>query len=135
MEGYSLNKNYKFLKKYHCGRDSNTQQLPGLGITRSIWVSKKARPKQNLQEIKRFSDSYTAPWCCIGDFNAIRSPWEKQGGKSIPEQEFTEFIEFINYCRLIDLGYAGPAYTWSNRRQAQFLIWERQGFCRLLLET
>lgn len=50
-----------------------------------------------------------------GDFNAVRSPWEKEGGNSLPEQEFIEFTDFINYYGLIDLGYAGPTYTWSNK--------------------
>ncbi|KAJ6799570.1 uncharacterized protein M6B38_206310 [Iris pallida] len=31
----------------------------------------------------------------------------------------------INQCGLIDLGFDGPAYTWSNGRSPQFLIQER----------
>lgn len=32
---------------------------------------------------------------------------------------------FINQAGLHDLGYRGPAYTWSNKRSPQDLICER----------
>jgi len=57
-------------------------------------------------------DSYNSP--CIGDFNAIMLSSEKEGGLSLPEQEFKEFKDLINYYGLIDMGYSGLTYTWSN---------------------
>lgn len=49
-------------------------------------------------------------------------PSEKEGDISLIEYKFKDLN---NYCGLLDLGYSGLAYTWSNRRQAQFLIHER----------
>lgn len=77
------------------------------------------------KKFKILLNSYNSLWCCFGDFNAIMFPLIKECGLSLPDHEFWEFKNLINHCGLIDLGYSGPAYTWFNQRQTQFLIREK----------
>lgn len=57
----------------------------------------------------------------MGDFNMISSPGEKEGGSF--NSLYT--ARFNDSMGLIDIGYSGPAFTWSNRRRKNFLVRER----------
>ncbi|XP_026458603.1 uncharacterized protein LOC113359140 [Papaver somniferum] len=63
--------------------------------------------------------------CFIGDFNAICSKNEKYGGQPVLNSNIAYFNNFIQQNHLIDLGYKGPAYTWSNGRCMDNLIRQR----------
>jgi len=65
------------------------------------------------------------PWLCIGDFNAISSPSDKYGGRHFHNSFNNNFTHFLNSMGLIDLGFSGNPYTWSNHRQGLGLIKER----------
>lgn len=56
------------------------------------------------------------PWLLLGDFNDIASPTEKFGGGPPNFIKIETFNNFLNNCGLIDLGYVGPSFTWTNRR-------------------
>lgn len=60
----------------------------------------------------------------MGDFNMISSPGEKEGG-SFNSLYTARFNSFMDSMGLIDIGYSGPAFTWSNRRRKNFLVRER----------
>ncbi|XP_072087402.1 uncharacterized protein [Arachis hypogaea] len=63
----------------------------------------------------------------MGDFNAIVSLDEKEGGgrglKSV--SSISEFVNFIDGGGLKDLGMIGRRFTWTNRRRGQDQIRER----------
>ncbi|WOL16390.1 hypothetical protein Cni_G25177 [Canna indica] len=61
----------------------------------------------------------------IGDFNAISSLDEKQGGRQKSPSSVAEFIDFINMAGLVDLDYIGPKFTWNNKSISGALIQER----------
>ncbi|XP_026451804.1 uncharacterized protein LOC113352159 [Papaver somniferum] len=63
--------------------------------------------------------------CFIGDFNAITSSQDKYGGLHVIESTISYFNSFIHQNHLIDLGFSGPAYTWSNGRNLDALIRQR----------
>lgn len=50
----------------------------------------------------------------MGDFNQVLSPAEKQGGNPACPRRMSQLLQVLDSCALIDLGYAGPAFTWSN---------------------
>jgi len=56
------------------------------------------------------------PWILGGDFNMIKSPSEKRGGRSTPDQSQQVFMSFINKCGLVDIETVNGWFTWNNRR-------------------
>ncbi|XP_069143598.1 uncharacterized protein [Solanum lycopersicum] len=65
------------------------------------------------------------PWCILGDFNVITSAQEKLGGREYNIRKSLEFINIIDSCGLIDMGYNGQPYTWCNHRNNGDMIWKR----------
>lgn len=51
-----------------------------------------------------------------GNFNDISSSSEKQGGKSPSLAKCLNFTNNISNCNLLDLGFKGSPFTWSNNR-------------------
>ncbi|WMV13667.1 hypothetical protein MTR67_007052 [Solanum verrucosum] len=65
------------------------------------------------------------PWCTVGDFNVITDTDEKLGGIPYNMRKSIEFIGIIEACGLMDVGFNGPKFTWSNQRGINFRIWKR----------
>ncbi|KAJ4755003.1 hypothetical protein LUZ62_089408 [Rhynchospora pubera] len=65
------------------------------------------------------------PLCVIGDLNSIGAPNEKLGGSSRIKPKHRRFQNMMVRSGLVDLGYHGPAYTWSNNQDAGRLIMQR----------
>ncbi|KAJ4799461.1 DNAse I-like superfamily protein [Rhynchospora pubera] len=61
----------------------------------------------------------------MGDFNEIASSAEKFGGSGRFKPHMIEFQNFIFHSGLVDVGYKGPAYTWTNKRNAVQAIYQR----------
>ena len=55
------------------------------------------------------------PWCIGGDFNVIRFPSERSGGRRI-NSAMREFSDFIFERGLMDLPLSRGLCTWSNSR-------------------
>jgi ribonuclease HI len=68
---------------------------------------------------------YCGPWMCIGDFNMIISQSEKYGGRPFACSSNDAFHSFLDSFGMIDLGFSGNPYTWSNKRRDHHLIKER----------
>ncbi|KAG5604805.1 hypothetical protein H5410_026297 [Solanum commersonii] len=90
-----------------------------------------AKCKEYLREplwdkLLHFADTRdTTPWCTVGDFNVITDIDEKLGGIPYNMRKSLEFIGVIEACGLMDLGFNGPKFTWSNQRGINFRIWKR----------
>ena len=69
------------------------------------------------------------PWLLLGDFNEVLSSENKFGGRSINLNRALDFKECLDTCSLLDLGFSGPKFTWSNLRQVPDLILERIDRC------
>ncbi|KAL0290340.1 UNVERIFIED_CONTAM: hypothetical protein Sangu_2578200 [Sesamum angustifolium] len=52
----------------------------------------------------------------MGDFNAILSQDEKRGGRPFASASRNSLGDQLDCCNLIDLGFSGPKYTWTNKR-------------------
>lgn len=50
------------------------------------------------------------------DFNEALWNFENEGGVGKDSKHMADFRECLNSCDLLDLGYSGKIYTWSNRR-------------------
>lgn len=75
----------------------------------------------NIREIVRTNEKV----CVISDFNAIIGESEKVGGNPNLNKNNRYFRDFLFDTGLLDLGFKGPAYTWTNRQSASNAIFER----------
>ncbi|KAK3012916.1 hypothetical protein RJ639_009673 [Escallonia herrerae] len=69
--------------------------------------------------------AFEGPWTCIGDFNAVANQTEKKGGRPVANPSSGGICEFINQHHMIDLGFSGNPFTWSNNRPLSANIKER----------
>ena len=76
------------------------------------------------ERLYRISNIYS-PWCTIGDFNVITSTDKKHGGIPYNMNKSLEFIDIIEACGIMDIGYSGQHYTWCNQRSGEARVWKR----------
>ncbi|EEF46527.1 conserved hypothetical protein [Ricinus communis] len=62
---------------------------------------------------------------CVGDFSSIVSPSEKKGGRRPDDKQLQLFSDFVNRNELIDVGFKGTMYTWSNKQLGDKCVMER----------
>ncbi|XP_070683541.1 uncharacterized protein [Malus domestica] len=66
--------------------------------------------------LKSLGQRSPLPWICMGDFNEILSMEEQLGGNQRRESQMDRFRKAIHACQLIDLGFIGIEYTWTDNR-------------------
>lgn len=78
---------------------------------RSLWDDIKDHYEAPLFKNKR--------WVLMGDYNEILEGREHSEfeNSSRLHSGMREFQEVANFCRLTDMGYHGPLYTWCNKRE------------------
>lgn len=59
--------------------------------------------------------AYTGPWMMIGDFNVIISCANNRGGRRFPTASRGGFQGVVDNNALIDIGFRGNSFTWSNK--------------------
>ncbi|XP_056692109.1 uncharacterized protein [Spinacia oleracea] len=65
------------------------------------------------------------PWLVMGDLNEITSQADKQGGRPFRFSQCKDMNNFVDAAGLVDLGYDGCPFTWTNARDGAALIRER----------
>ncbi|CAM8926948.1 unnamed protein product [Rhodiola kirilowii] len=79
-------------------------------------------PKMSLRYkswdlIRKLRGLISAPWCVIGDFNEICKFSETTSSNPSRRIYMEQFRQVLLDCRLMDLGYKGSKFTYSNKRQ------------------
>ena len=87
--------------------------------------SETAQKVHTWSLLRRLSSLFKLPWLCSGDFNEILDQKEKSGG--LPKDPFLmmDFTDVLKECGLVDMGWRGYSFTWSNKRFGFQLIEER----------
>jgi exonuclease III len=80
---------------------------------------------QFWENMMQLGSTFNGPWLCIGDFNMILSQQDKMGGLLYASSSTDYFHEFVNSFGLVDLGFTGNPFTWSNHRDGRHLIRQR----------
>ena len=82
------------------------------------------------------------PWVMARDFNEPLEDSDKLGGRAVGINRSLEFKECLDRCNMIDLGFSGTRYTWTNKRELMALIQERidrffvnPDWCSIFLEV
>ncbi|CAN1301344.1 hypothetical protein LINPERPRIM_LOCUS24921 [Linum perenne] len=105
-----------------CWKINNDLRVYLVGVYLSNLIQIRSRQFEKItSELLGISD----PIACFGDFNALCSFEEKEGGNPINRRSLADFNAFINDLRLIDIGFTGPAFTWSNKHVDHTIIYER----------
>ena len=73
----------------------------------------------------KVADFHNMPWIIAGDFNEPLVNDDKFEGRVVSLNRSLLFKECLDKCNMIDIGFARPQYTWTNRREIQALIQER----------
>ena len=74
---------------------------------------------ENLKLIASLQD---LPWALMGDFNEVLSEEEKARGNPICQRRVRAILNYMNECQILDLGFCGPKFTWTNKRDLGGLI-------------
>ena len=69
------------------------------------------------------------PWALMGDFNEVLSKEEKYGGNPVCQRRVRAIKECMDVCHMMDLGFPGPKFTWTNKREVGDLIQCRLDRC------
>ena len=69
------------------------------------------------------------PWALMGDFNEVLLEEEKSGGNLVCLKRVKAIKECRDACHVMDLGFSGPKFTWSNKRETGDLIQCRLDRC------
>lgn len=68
------------------------------------------------------------PILCIGDMNELLYDMDKSS-MNVNRSRMNTFRALVKNCGLFDLGFSGPAYTWTNKRFSSNPIYERLDRC------
>ena len=75
--------------------------------------------------IRRLSQQFQLPWCYMGDFKGIVISAKIQGRRPRLERQMQAFCDVLDECGMLDLGYHGSPFTWSNNRDPLNTTWVR----------
>jgi phage host-nuclease inhibitor protein Gam len=73
-------------------------------------------------------DNYNLPMLCMGDMNELLYDMDKNS-LNINRTRMNAFRAIVKNCGLFDLGFSGPAYTWTNKRFSSKPTYERLDRC------
>lgn len=79
--------------------------------------------------LKMLASLHNLPWDLIGDFNELLTEEEKSRGNSISQRRVVAIRDCMNVCHMLDLGFFGPKFTWSSKREFGNLIQCRLDRC------
>ena len=68
------------------------------------------------------ADLHRMPWIIARDFNEPIVSDDKLGGRPVSISRSLILKDCLDKCNMIDLGFSGSWFTWTNRRDAQVLI-------------
>ena len=75
--------------------------------------------------LRVLSVRHNLPWAVMGDFNDVTKEEEKKGGNGICRKRVFKYTDCMDFCNLLDLGFSGSIFTWTNKRDISGLIQQR----------
>lgn len=88
-----------------------------------VYASNKGTERaEQWEELCRRKRDWGDNWFLGGDFNKIRSPLEKKGGRSRSVESCKGFQDFIQHMNMEEKGVQGNQTTWSNNWRGERYI-------------
>ncbi|KAL6204037.1 hypothetical protein ACLB2K_021307 [Fragaria x ananassa] len=102
--------------------DSNPQSVTvNVKVNNHAWLltALYASPTHSVRSLiwnylSEFASSVHLPWLIIGDFNDLYSSADKNGGSLAGK--FGGMRSWVDSFGLVDLGFQGPEFTWTDKR-------------------
>ncbi|XP_030958299.1 uncharacterized protein LOC115980158 [Quercus lobata] len=92
----------------------------------AIYASPRSEERQVLwNNLAKVVELHNKPWIMVGDFNEPLIEGDKFGGRGVSLNRSLLFKECLDRCNMIDMGFSGSRYTWTNKRDINDLILER----------
>lgn len=76
-------------------------------------------------DLESIGNSFAGPWFCLRDFNALVSQADKYGGRPVSASSSCGFQAFMLNSGLMDVGFVGNSFTWTNGQFGRRSIQER----------
>ncbi|XP_026411077.1 uncharacterized protein LOC113306345 [Papaver somniferum] len=138
----ACNPNIAFLTETLIGESNAYNVYSSLGFDNYRYISANGRsgdwdllcvygpPEKHLRSrfwsnLSHYAAQIPNPWCIMGDLNVIQSMRENKGGNQTRNAANGDFKNFIQDMGLIDMGFTGPTFTWSNGAVVEKPIFER----------
>ena len=67
--------------------------------------------------LSKVANLHNKPWIIAGDFNEPLDGDDKFGGRPVSVNRALMFKDCMDSCSMVDMGFNGPRYTWTNRRR------------------
>ncbi|XP_020695903.2 uncharacterized protein LOC110109264 [Dendrobium catenatum] len=91
-----------------------------------VYANKDRYVRRHVWEDISKAHNLDAPLLVGGDFNCIMSQEEKKGGKAFHFSGAAgDMADFMAANDLVDPGFSGPAFTWTNNKDARSIIFSR----------
>ena len=92
----------------------------------AIYASPRIAERHVLWEnLIKVAEMHNMPWVLAGDFNEPLMEGDKFGRRVVSVNRSLLFKEYLYKCSMIDIGFSGPRFTWTNKTNVQALIQER----------
>lgn len=75
--------------------------------------------------LEKVLSTFSGPWIGLGDYNCLLSSVDKKGGLSFASSSSSSMRNRVDALGLIDMGFIGNPYTWTNKRPAKANVKER----------
>ena len=87
-----------------------------------VYASPIYTKRQVLWEnLSKTADLHNKPWIVAGDFNEPLADEDKFGGRPVSINRSLLFKECLDKCNMVDMGFNGSKFTWTNRREISSL--------------
>ena len=92
----------------------------------AIYASPRYAERRLLWDnLSKVAKLHTLHWIIVGDFNEVLLGEDKFRGRPISISRAINLQECLNTCGMINLGFFGPPFTWTNRQPLPHLVQER----------
>ena len=89
----------------------------------AIYASPRSAERHFLwNNSNKVAELHDMPWVIAGDFNETLTAEDKFGDRAVGVNSSLRFKEYLDNCNMIDIGFSGPRFTWTNKREVQALI-------------
>ncbi|KAK7852451.1 hypothetical protein CFP56_039082 [Quercus suber] len=92
----------------------------------AVYASPRFEERSILwNNLSALAELHNMAWVIAGEFNEPLVEDDKFGGRTVSMNRSLQFKDCLDKCNMVDLGFSGPRFTWSNGRELSMLIQER----------